>query len=243
MSRTIVIDPWELDQAAQTATAMFDAADSASERLMLIGAGVEMPPDVAGRVLSMLTSASISLGAAAAIVERTARTLRRVAALARRADQGKVLSWGLMQLYGIQQSSLQAGQKVAPRSFPKGAEKVLKGAGRALGAASVAADVASEASVDARNPYLSDHQRAVRVIGAGVESAGDLAVVATAAAGGMAVGGPVGAFVAGAGAGIGVTVAGDELHVGNAIDSGVDHALGAADDAADAVGDFVGGIL
>ena len=239
MSETIVIDPWELDEAARHAAAMFDVADSAADRLVLLGAGVDMPPDVAGRILTMLTSASTALGAAAAILERSAHTLARVAAMARRADQGEVLTWGLLQLYGIKHASLEAGRQVSPRSFPPAAEKVLRGAGWALGGAEVAAAVGNQLSMDARNPFLTGRQRSVRVVGAGVEAGGGLAAVAAGAAGGAAVAGPVGAFVGGVGAGVAVTVAGESLDVDGAIQSGVDKAF----DAADAVGDVVGGIL
>jgi hypothetical protein len=250
MSETIVIDPRELDEAAQHATAMFDAADSAADRLPLISAGVDMPPDVAGRILGMITSASTALGAAAAIIERSAHTLRRVAEMARRADQGEVLTRGLLELYTIKHASLEAGRKVSPRSFPPGAEKVLKGAGLALGGAEMVASVANQISEDARNPFLTSRQRAVRATGSAVESGGTLAAAAGGARFGAMAGGlvgpegaAIGAFVGGVGAGIGATLAGEKFDIGGKIDGLVDKAFGAADDAADAVGDFVGGIL
>jgi hypothetical protein len=118
-----------------------------------------------------------------------------------------------------------------------GEERDVGGAVLAVqaGGAEVAAAVGNQLSMDARNPSLTGRQRSVRVVGAGVEAGGGLAAVAAGAAGGAAIAGPVGAF----GAGVAVTVAGESLDVDGAIQSGVDKAF----DAADAVGDVVGGIL
>ena len=265
MSGAITMDPNELDDAAGALRGIFGTLAGAARQLDGASVAVEMPPGLAARVATEVSSIAASLHRAADSLTGMPGDLARRAQLGRLADTighlynagiGAALPASIIAAQHAKELQQVAAGTLAARSVSVGATagelatKAAKGfTWAAAGAA--AAGVGLKTWNDARNPYLDDSQKAANLVARTAVESGKVWAGVAAAGAAATLGAPVvvPALVA-VGVGVGLTVLDEKLGVTDFV---ADRADDVIDAGADAVSDvasdlgkawkFAGGVL
>jgi len=245
---TIVVDPFELEAAADAIGDRTELANRAGAALGAVDLSCEMPPGVAGRVRGLVDGARADLLASTAGVLALSVDLTNRAGQAKRAEQmasafGGLLGAGSMMAgkftFADARVPLTRAEKrsgVAPESKPKifGASAPPKSAvdwankvGKRLGWAGKVVSVGGIVAKTSANPYLSPGQKRSQIAVESGSSLGKAALTVGAgtviAAGVIAASPAIGVAAAAAGTLVVATAAG--MAVGKGLDA-ADKALG-----------------